>query len=76
MMSAAAMCAVIGLAGKPILAFFGITVDDFRVAGGLVLLLIGLGMLNGRENTAHHGTAEERAQLVALLNKIESSAEG
>lgn len=59
--SAAAMCAAIGLAGTPILAFFGITVDDFRVAGGLVLLLIGLGMLNGHESTAHHRTHEERA---------------
>jgi multiple antibiotic resistance protein len=60
--SAAALCAAVGLAGKPILAFFGITIDEFRVAGGLVLLLIGLGMLSGRENTAHHGTSAERAQ--------------
>jgi multiple antibiotic resistance protein len=58
---AAVMCAVVVLAGQALLGFFGITVDDFRVAGGLVLLLIGLGMLNGQENTAHHRTPQERA---------------
>lgn len=57
---AAAICAVVGVAGHGILDFFGITIDDFRVAGGLVLLLIGLGMLQGRENTAHQGTPAER----------------
>jgi multiple antibiotic resistance protein len=61
-LSAAAMCAAIGVAGTAILGFFGITVDDFRVAGGLVLLLIGLGMLNGRDSPAHHRPPEERAR--------------
>jgi multiple antibiotic resistance protein len=59
---AAVMCAVVALGGQALLKLFGITVDDFRVAGGLVLLLIGLGMLNGAENTAHHGTPAEQAQ--------------
>lgn len=58
---ATGVLAVVGLGGQAILGFFGITVDDFRVAGGLVLLLIGLGMLNGQENTAHDRTPEERA---------------
>jgi multiple antibiotic resistance protein len=58
---AAAMCAVVAVAGQALLGFFGITVDDFRVAGGLVLLLIGLGMLNGQESTAHHRTPAEQA---------------
>lgn len=31
------MCAVILLAGQQIIEFFGITVDEFRIAGGLVL---------------------------------------
>lgn len=59
---ATGVLAVVGLGGQAILGFFGITVDDFRVAGGLVLLLIGLGMLNGQENTAHDRTPEERAK--------------
>ena len=58
---AALICAVVAFAGQAILAFFGITVDDFRVAGGLVLLLIGLGMLNGRDNSGHARTPDERA---------------
>ncbi len=48
------------IAGSQILAVFGITVDDFRVAGGLVVLLIGLNMLNGKESTSHHGTRDEK----------------
>lgn len=55
------MGAVVAGAGEPLLRLFGISIDDFRVAGGLVVLLIGLGMLSGRDSTAHHGTEAERA---------------
>lgn len=58
---AALLCAAVALGGQALLGFFGITVEDFRVAGGLVLLLIGLGMLKGDDNTAHQRTAQERA---------------
>lgn len=51
---------VVAAAGQPLLTLFGISVDDFRVAGGLVVLLIGLGMLNGHDSSAHHGTAAEK----------------
>lgn len=57
-----AMCAVLAIAGQGILGFFGISVDDFRVAGGLVLLMIGLGMLNGSGNSSHERTAAERTE--------------
>ena len=57
----AVLCAVVALAGPQILGFFGISVADFRVAGGVVLGMIGLGMLNGSAGSAHHGTASERA---------------
>lgn len=57
-------CLVLGatfaLLGDAALKFFGITVDDFRVAGGLVVLLIALQMLNGHDSTAHHGTSDEK----------------
>jgi len=62
----AALCAVIALAGLQILGFFGISVDDFRVAGGLVLLLISLGMLHGTGSSVHHGTADEQAHQAQL----------
>jgi multiple antibiotic resistance protein len=51
---------VILLAGSPVLGFFGVSVDDFRIAGGIVLLIIGLGMLNGTGSTAHTGTPTEQ----------------
>ena len=56
----AIMCAVVAVAGSTLLRFFDITVDDFRVAGGLVLLMIALGMLSGRGASAHEGTSAER----------------
>jgi multiple antibiotic resistance protein len=58
---AAVMCAVIALAGMQILGFFDISVDDFRVAGGVVLAGISLSMLNGGGNPSHEGSDEEKA---------------
>jgi multiple antibiotic resistance protein len=61
-------CAVVGLAGQQILAFFDITVDDFRVAGGVVLAGIALHMLNGSGSPAHEGSRQEQAHLDASEN--------
>ncbi|VEG27491.1 MarC family protein [Actinomyces howellii] len=54
------MCAVVAVAGSALLSFFGISINDFRVAGGLVLLLIALGMLSGQGSSAHEGTPAEK----------------
>lgn len=59
---AAVMCAVIAVAGSHILAFFGIRIDDFRIAGGLVLSIIALNMLNGAGNPAHEGGKAETVE--------------
>lgn len=56
------MCAVIALVGPQLLEFFGVTVDDFRVAGGLVLAGIAFTMLNGGGNAAHEGGSAEKVQ--------------
>ncbi|WP_171122841.1 MULTISPECIES: MarC family protein [unclassified Ruegeria] len=57
-------CLILGGAfaavGNKTLGLFGISVDDLRVAGGLVVLMIGLNMLNGNESTSHHGTEGEK----------------
>lgn len=53
------------VAGTQLLNLFGISVDDFRVAGGLVVLLIALNMLNGNESSSHHGTGAEKGSYPA-----------
>lgn len=52
----AVMCAVVLIAGQQIIGFFGITFDEFRIAGGIVLSHIAWSMLNGNSVTPHHGT--------------------
>lgn len=47
--------------GQQILAFFSITIDDLRVAGGLVVLLVALDMLRARPSEIHSGP-DERAE--------------
>lgn len=58
----AVMSIVVMASGSAILGFFGISVSHFRVAGGIVLMTIGLGMLNGG-SSAHEGTATEKARM-------------
>ncbi|MFV0473551.1 MAG: MarC family protein [Pikeienuella sp.] len=55
----AVMCAVILFAGREIIGFFGIGVDEFRVAGGAVLAHIAWSMLNGGGFASHHGAEGE-----------------
>ena len=57
---ASVLSAVVVVAGSAVLAFFGITIDEFRIAGGMVLFAIGWSMLNGGQSTSHGGTDEER----------------
>lgn len=64
----AVMCLLIALGGREVLAFFGVTVDDFRVAGGIVLAGIALAMLNGSGNPAHEGGSGEKVQQRATDN--------
>ena len=61
-MFCAIMCIVVLGTGSAFLKMFGVSVDDFRVAGGLVLLIISLGMLSGKGSTAHEGTKGEKRQ--------------
>ncbi|EEE36440.1 hypothetical protein TIGR00427 [Rhodobacteraceae bacterium KLH11] len=60
----ATYCLILGTAfaavGSQALSLFGISVNDLRVAGGLVVLMIGFNMLSGNESTSHHGTDGEK----------------
>ncbi len=57
------LCGVIAFSGKQILNFFGVTIDQFRVAGGLVLAGIAWTMLHGEPSKAHHGSGAEKESL-------------
>ena len=54
-------CIISTVAGAAILNVFGLTVDDFRLAGGLLVLLIALSMLHGASSSQHAPTEKERA---------------
>lgn len=68
-MFCAIMCAIILVGGDQIIAFFGVTVDQFRIAGGVVLASIAWSMLQGETIASHHGSDEEQNHLSAL-NKL------
>ena len=53
---------IVALAGPALLAFFGVTVDSLRAAGGLIVLLIGLQMLFNKSEHKHSSTELEDAQ--------------
>lgn len=60
------------LLGHLVLALFSITIDAFRVAGGILLLLIGLEMVHSRMSLVAHPNVKEyaeavRAEEVALM---------
>ncbi|MCA0422879.1 MAG: MarC family protein [Proteobacteria bacterium] len=57
----AIMSAVVLIAGQAIISFFGITIDEFRIAGGLVLAHIAWNMLNGDTIASHQRPAAAKA---------------
>ena len=61
-------CIVSAVAGGAILRAFGLTVDDFRLAGGLLVLLIAISMLNGASSTQHSPTKAEHADIAEIEN--------
>jgi multiple antibiotic resistance protein len=63
---ASVMCAVLLLTGQRIIDFFGITVDEFRVAGGIVVASIAWSMLNGSTAASHHGSGSEKEEISDL----------
>ncbi|MGB6242521.1 MAG: MarC family protein [Castellaniella sp.] len=65
------MCLVIALAGSHIIDFFGVSLDSFRVAGGLVLIGIAMSMLNGQPITSHERATQEKS-----ANTAAAAAEG
>lgn len=54
-------CFAIAIAGKFVLGLFGIAIDSFRIAGGILLFTIALTMISGSRHTSSAGTERERA---------------
>ena len=59
---------ICALAGDGLLALFGIDVAHFRLAGGLIVLMIALSMLNGDASSSHAGSAAEQQHFAAADN--------
>jgi len=59
---------ICALAGQALLSMFGIDVAHFRLAGGLIVLLIALNMLNGEESSSHQGTDAEKQTFKSVSN--------
>jgi multiple antibiotic resistance protein len=57
---------VIFFTGQKVISFFGITIDEFRIAGGLVLAQIAWSMLNGSNVASHHGSESEKDHLTQM----------
>ncbi len=57
---AAGVIFVMGLVGRPILLYFGITLPAFTIAGGILLFLIAIDMLFARATGAKRTEEEER----------------
>jgi multiple antibiotic resistance protein len=55
-------CVVSAAAGSAILGIFGLTVNDFRLAGGLLVLLIALSMLHGSPSAQHQPSDSEAGE--------------
>jgi multiple antibiotic resistance protein len=53
---------VSAVAGSAILGAFGLTVNDFRLAGGLLVLLIALSMVHGSASAQHQPSDKEMGQ--------------
>jgi multiple antibiotic resistance protein len=46
--------------GDTILKFFGISIASFRVAGGILLLFLGIAMMHARQSTSKHTPEEDK----------------
>ncbi|AOZ72935.1 antibiotic resistance protein MarC [Boudabousia tangfeifanii] len=69
-LSSTIMAVIIFFSGTALLRFFGVDLDNFRIAGGLMLLIIGLGMLRGSGSTTHEGTDGEKKEISSSSESI------
>ena len=68
---AAAILAVCALVGEPLLGALGISLDAFRVAGGIMVFLIALEMVFEKRTERREGRAEEINRRQAEAARVE-----
>lgn len=56
---------IVALIGPSLFGVFGITVDSFRIAGGLVLLLLGIDTIRAKEEKQTKGKADSIISVIA-----------
>lgn len=56
---------IVSLIGPYLFDFFGITVDSFRIAGGIVLLLLGLNTIRDGENKTEVNKVDSLISIIA-----------
>jgi multiple antibiotic resistance protein len=54
--------AVFAILGREIFTLFGITLPAFRIAGGILVALVGYHLLQGEHSSVHTPTAEDNAR--------------
>lgn len=64
----AVVCVLLLFAGQQLFSVFGITLDSFRIGAGLLLLLSGIGLVQGRPGSA--GPSEGDVTVVPLAIPI------
>lgn len=52
--------AFFSVAGKVIFDVFGLSLDAFRITGGIIVFFIGLHMLQGNQSSVQHPSAEDK----------------
>ncbi|BAU93906.1 multiple antibiotic resistance-like protein [Methylorubrum populi] len=57
-------CFVSLVGGQAVLDAFGLSVDDFRLAGGLIVLTIALSMLQGSSSRTHERDPKEKQEAI------------
>ncbi|MDR1124206.1 MAG: MarC family protein [Elusimicrobiota bacterium] len=53
------ICAFFYFTGQPFLKMFGITIPAFRIAGGILLMMIGMRLMNGKPKFDNDGLAKK-----------------
>jgi len=64
---AGAIMLVVLLAGNPILALFGISIESFKVAGGILMFIVGTQIVLGYEIVKSDGKKIKKTGTIALL---------